>query len=186
MSYSNLNVTLGNVIGATSNSTYAKKDKNFKEEALDFSKTQIENFEKDNYKIIDKTDLETTQNGKIDYAELIKAGKTELAESLSEYDLDGKDGLSDKEVASYLMAIDCLALENDPKYSGLDFVDGADINEDDLKKAKFDKSAIDGKIDEDSLKALEKIKIEDLQTAAKEMYDENYAKKASWFSKLFK
>lgn len=186
MSYSDLNVTLGNVIGATSNSTYAKKDKNFKEEALDFSKTQIENFEENNFKIIDKSDLETTKNHKIDYAELMKAGKTELAESLAKYDLDGKDGLSDKEAASYLMAIDGLALENDPKYSGLDFVEGADINEDDLKKAKFDKSAIDGTIDENALKALEKIKIEDLKEAAKEMYDENYDEKASWFSKLFK
>jgi type I restriction enzyme M protein len=82
---------------------------------------------------------------------------------LEEFDLDGKEGLSEAEVASYLMTIDGLELKDDEKYASWEFTKDAKIDENDLKKGVFNKEKIDGNIDNDSLIALDKISNEELK-----------------------
>ena len=101
-----------------------------------------------------------------------------------DYDLDGKKGLSDKEVASYIMALDGITFKFDATYLGWDFVEGADIEEDDLKKGEFSEDNIDGKIDENIQKALDSMDNDELKEIAQNIYDENFYKEP-WYKKIF-
>lgn len=93
---------------------------------------------------------------------------------------------SNKELASYIMAIDAMAMVKDEQYAGWEFLEGADITEDDLKKTVFEESIMDGEIDENNLKALLKLKDSELKGMAQSIYDENFAKEDNFIVKFLK
>jgi len=178
---SDLNVNLANTLGINKQGTYIEKE-NIKDVALDKAKSVISAFEEENEEFDDAGGFSSV-NKKIDLCELKNANLDDLAQALEEFDLDGKDGLNDKEVASYLMAIDGLELKDDEKYAKWEFVDNAKLDENDLKKGVFNKEKIDGNIDKDSLVALDKISNEELKQAASEIYSENFKKKP-WYERI--
>ena len=82
------------------------------------------------------------------------------------------------------MALDGITFKFDATYLGWDFVEGADIEEDDLKKGEFSEDNIDGKIDENIQKALDSMDNDELKEIAQNIYDENFYKEP-WYKKIF-
>lgn len=166
-------------LGANTQYSKAKKTQDIKEDALIFAKDSIKEYEGEGV-ILNENDP-PTKNKKIDYAEVTSE---EFKFDFDNYDLDGKKGLSDKEVASYIMALDGITFKFDATYLGWDFVEGADIEEDDLKKGEFSEDNIDGKIDENIQKALDSMDNDELKEIAQNIYDENFYKEP-WYKKIF-
>lgn len=170
--------------GYTGSFIYSEDKEELKDAALDASKTIIKTIEKD----YDKNNLEgNAKRGCLDYAEMADLlGSKWDKDQFDEMDLDGKSGITAEELASYLMAADALKRQFDEKYAGWEFLPDADIEEDDLNISVYIKDLADGEISEDNLNALAKMKNSDLQEAAKEIYDNNFAKKENPIVAFFK
>ena len=181
MTLINSTTHLTEITGLGANTQYSKADKteDIKDDALLFAQESIKEYEGEGV-TLDKYDP-PTKNKKIDYAEVTSE---EFKFDFDNYDLDGKKGLSDKEVASYIMALDGITFKFDAKYLEWEFVEGADIEEDDLKKGEFSEDNIDGKIDENVQKALDSMDNDELKEIAQKICDENFYKEP-WYKKIF-
>lgn len=177
-----------NATGYTETLSYGVEDTETKDSALALAKNIIKDVEKE----YDKTHIEgNIKRGRLDCAELASiAGNVEdFDRGFESLDLDGKCGLTKEELASYIMAADSLMQLKDPKYAGWEFLDGADINEEDLLTTVYSSDLTDEEITEDNIKALLEMDDSELHNAAKEIYDENFAKEdnpvVAFFKKIF-
>lgn len=149
--------------------TYAEKEGDKKEAALDYAKGIIKGIEKEYNK-----SHESIGRGTLNAAEL--GDLTKYEDELAELNLDDKEGLSKEELASYILAADGLARTMDEKYIGWDFLPDADIDEEDLRKTIFEEDNVNGNIDEGNMFALENYATRDLKATAQEIYDANFKK----------
>lgn len=181
----NANLNLGSylirdILQSTNKSLiYANKNEDKKEAALSYAKDIIKEIEKDYNKYNERVD-----KGILNAAELNGISKYE--DELAELNLDGDEGLTKEELASYILAADGLVRLKDVTYAGWEFLPGADITEEDLKISIYEASITDGTIDDKNLFALEKMNTKDLKEAAQEIYDTNFKKEENGFMAFLK